>query len=165
MKDGMIQMLCKKHLIVFSIFVILIMIVCTGCGSKSPITTTDFISTMESQDFYIKDIMDQYAEYEVFTSATLAVNPTNEYQIEFYTFVDDNMAKDSYSVTKKNQIEPYEEGSSSNVSVNTDKYSKCAVTANGQYMFISRIDNTMVYIKAPDSYKDEVKKLIDKLGY
>lgn len=165
MKDNMIQTLGKNRLIMFSIFVILIAIICTGCGSKYPITTTDFISAMESQDFHIKDITDQYAEYEVFTSATLAINSTNKYQIEFYTFVDDNMAKDLYSVTKKNQIEPYEEGSSSNVSVNTDKYSKCAVTANGQYMFISRIDNTMVFVKAPKSYKDEVKKLIDKLGY
>lgn len=163
----MIKMLLnkKRYLIVVNIFTILLLMICTGCSNKSPITTTDFISTMESQDFYIKDVINQYAEYEIFTSAILAINSTNEYQIEFYTFVDDNMAKDSYNVTKKNQIEPYEEESSSNVSVNTDKYSKCAVTANGQYMFISRIDNTMLYVKAPDSYKDEIKKLIDKLGY
>lgn len=153
----------KKILIICGI--VILTFIFTACGNKTAIDVNTFISTMESQDFYIKDVTDQYAGYEVFTSATLAINPTSEYQIEFYTFVNDDMAKDSFNVTKKNQIEPYEEGSSSNVSVNTDKYSKYALTANGQYMFISRIDNTMVYVKAPDSYKDEVKKLIDKLGY
>jgi len=153
----------KKILIICGI--VILTFIFTACGNKTAIDINTFISTMESQDFYIKDVTDQYAGYEVFTSATLAINPTSEYQIEFYTFVNDDMAKDSFNVTKKNQIEPYEEGSSSNVSVNTDNYSKYAVTANGQYMFISRIDNTMVYVKAPDSYKDEVKKFIYKLGY
>jgi len=153
----------KKILIICGI--VILTFIFTACGNKTAIDINTFISTMESQDFYIKDVTDQYAGYEVFTSATLAINPTSEYQIEFYTFVNDDMAKDSFNVTKKNQIEPYEEGSSSNVSVNTDNYSKYAVTANGQYMFISRIDNTMVYVKAPDSYKDEVKKFIDELGY
>ena len=166
MKDGMIQMLCnKKHLVALSIFIILIMITCTGCGDKNSIATTDFISTMESNNYYIKDVSDQYANYEFFVDATLAVNPTNEYQIEFYAFTDEAGAKNSYDTTKQNQYDPLEDSSSSNVSVDVNNYSKCSFTTATVYFYMCRVDNTMVYVKAPASYKKEIQKIIDKLGY
>ena len=166
MKDGMIQMLDnKKYLVALSIFIILIMITCTGCGDKNSIAATDFVSTMESNNYYIKDVSDQYAKYELFVDATLAVNPTNEYQIEFYTFTNETDAKNSYDTTKQNQYDSLEDSSSSNVSVDINNYSKCSFTTTTVYFYMCRIDNTMIYVKAPVAYKDEIQKIIDKLGY
>lgn len=153
----------KKILIICGI--VILTFIFTACGNKTAINVNTFISTMESQDFYIKDVTDQYAAYEFFTDATLAVNPTNEYQIEFYTFTDEEGAKNSYDTTKQNQYDPLEDSSSSNVSVDVNNYSKCSFTTATIYFYMCRIDNTMVYVKAPASYKKEIQKIIDKLGY
>ncbi len=45
---------------------------------------------------------------------------------------------------------------------NYDIYS---LTSNGDFMYLCRIDNTLLYIDVEDIYKDEVKEIIDELDY
>ena len=44
-------------------------------------------------------------------------------------------------------------------------YNKYTLKANGQYMYLSRIDNTLLYCNVQTKYEKAAKKLIKKLGY
>ena len=33
------------------------------------------------------------------------------------------------------------------------------------YMCVSQIDNTMMYVKIPSTFKDDVKEMVDELDY
>ncbi len=44
-------------------------------------------------------------------------------------------------------------------------YSTYSLTTNGKYKYLSRIDNTLIYIDASDDYKDAIKDIIKELGY
>ena len=44
-------------------------------------------------------------------------------------------------------------------------YDVYSLTSNGDYMYLCRIDNTLLYIDVDDRYKEEVKEIIDELDY
>ena len=44
-------------------------------------------------------------------------------------------------------------------------YSTYRVSSNNEYMYVSRVENTLLYLHIPDTYKKEATTLIDKLGY
>ena len=55
--------------------------------------------------------------------------------------------------------------SSSESSSSMGNYSSYTLVSNGYYMHLCRVDNTLLYVKVSDTYKDSVKKLINELGY
>ena len=150
---------------IFIISLICIIFIFTGCNAnKAAITKENFISTMESENYYITDASDQFANYESVDSVTIASKPTGEYQIEFYVFEDEDTAIISFNVNKEN-FEQYEEYATSHSSADINNYSMYSLTITDSYKFVSRKDNTMIYIDVAKEYKDEVKEIIDKLGY
>ena len=50
-------------------------------------------------------------------------------------------------------------------SANIGNYSTYGLTSNGYYMYVSRVDNTLLYAKVSTTYKDAVKSIIKDLGY
>ena len=44
-------------------------------------------------------------------------------------------------------------------------YNLYSLTSNGDYMYLCRVDNTLLYIDVEDEYKDEVKDIVEELGY
>lgn len=67
--------------------------------------------------------------------------------------------------TNRSTFESYKGNSSSESSSSMGNYSSYTLTSNGYYMHLCRVDNTLLYVKVNDTYKDSVKKLIKELGY
>lgn len=132
--------------------------------SKNPITASEFKTTMEEEDFIIKDVTTQFSNYSYVNKAYLAISEDYTYQIEFYDLSNSDYAKNFYD----NNVEVFkkETGSGSTYSyVNFDKYSRYSQEANNKYQVISRIENTAVYVNVNSKYKDDVKDILDDIGY
>lgn len=67
--------------------------------------------------------------------------------------------------TNKSIFEAYKDNSSVETNFNGKNYSKYTLNTNGQYMLLSKIDNTVIYLKVDSENKDSINKLMKELGY
>ena len=94
--------------------------------------------------------------------ATVAKN--DGWQVEFYVLDTEQSAKGMYD-TNKTIFENYESGNNVHATVTLKNYSTYMIKSSGYYMYLSRVDNTLLYVKVDDKYEDTVKSLVKDLGY
>lgn len=135
-----------------------------GCAKKEPITSQMFSDTMTQNGYTIVDIKEQYSDIEFITEAYLAVDESESYQIEFYVLTDNDRAENMFEGNKQ-EYEQNKGSSYTGNSYNVGNHSKYTLTADGMYVLISRIDNTMIFVKSAADYKDAVNDAVDVLGY
>ncbi len=142
---------------------LLLIISSTGCFSKTVLTKESFTTVMESKGFELYDISSEYEAYGYIENVIIAKSDS-EYQLEFYVFEDEDYATTSFEKNKQN-FESLKGSLSSKAEVNAGNYSTYALTKDDAYMYLSRVDNTLLYIDIDKKYKDEVKSIVEELGY
>lgn len=150
----------KKKIILLSTF-LFVAIFLTGCGNKKAITTRDFKNITEQSGFSTIDTKDQFEENSII-EATLAYNL--DYKIEFYVLNSDASAKGMFE-HNKGIFESRKSGVSKYTSTNIGNSSTYMLQSGGYYMYLSRIDNTLLYVNVLDKYKDTIREVIKDLGY
>ena len=159
----------KKVLIIILIIIAVIVI---GVGvliaslnkEKVAITADTFKSTMEAKGYIVSDVTSQFAQYgNYITKAYVAQNGT-DYQIEFYELSNLDNATNFYNANKT-KFESQKGNASSSYNASMKNYSTYSVTTNGKYKFVSRVDNTVVYVDVDTTYQNDVKSIIKELGY
>lgn len=153
----------KKKTILFGIICLMMFAIVTGCGSKKAISTNDFKSKSEKLDYTTVNVLKQYEAYPHVKEATLAQHKDG-FQVEFYVIDDDANATSMFN-TNKEYFESLKDNLSTELSSNMNNYSTYTLTSNDYYMYLSRVDNTLLFVKVKDSYKEKVKNLIKELGY
>ena len=133
-----------------------------GKGKES-ITASEFYDEMNDEGLMVIDVTDQYASYGI-DEAYIAVESNQEYQIEFYELSSVSKAESMFESNKEYFMD---RAGSKRVtsSYGFGNYDIYSLTSNGDFMYLCRIDNTLLYIDVDDSYKDEVKEIIDELDY
>lgn len=153
----------KKRNIIFGVVCFFMLFALTGCGNKTAITTSDFKTKTEKLNYTTTDITSQYASYGYIQEATVAQS-SDGYQVEFYVLDDAGNATSMFN-TNKTTFDSYKGNSSTEISASMGNYSSYTLTSSGYYMHLCRVDNTLLYVKVNDTYKDSVKSLIKELGY
>lgn len=131
---------------------------------KDSITSSNFYTTMSQKGYTVQDANSQFSEYDYIKQAYIAANKDYSYQIEFYELLDDSYATSFYN-NNKSIFESSKGNASTETNVELKNSSKYTLLSNSKYMVISRINNTVIYVKVDDSYKDTVKDILDELGY
>lgn len=158
----------KKKVVIIAIAILAIIVAVIACifknlnKEKIPMTTESFKTTMEEKGFDIQNAKDQFAEYDYVKQVYIALN--GDYQIEFYELSDVDYAVGFFN-NNKSIFEQSKGNTSANTNVNLKNYSKYTQSSNGKYKVVSRIDNTVIFLNVDDKYKDDVKSLLDELGY
>ena len=88
----------------------------------------------------------------------------SKYQIEFYELSDDDHGSSFYETNKTN-FENKKASGALETSVNIGNYDKYTLSGGGKYQVVSRIANTAIYVDVNENYKDDVKSILDELGY
>ena len=153
----------KKRNILLGIICFVFLSILTGFGNKTAINTAQFKSIAENKGYTITDATSQYAQYGYINEATIATN-NNEWQAEFYVLSDEGNATSMYN-TNLEIFASYKGNSSSESSSSASNYTSYSLTSSGYYMHLCRIDNTLLYVKVSETYKDIVKDFIKELGY
>jgi len=151
----------KRILMVVACLIVLVGL--TGC-TKTALTTDKFKTTLEGKKFELTDTYKQHEDEGNFKEATLAKSESG-YEIEFVVLDNEDRAKNVFGVKKKEYEDLRGNVASSQVETNIGNYNSYAVTSNGLYMYVIRVDSTVLYLKAEDKYKNEIKDLIKELGY
>lgn len=162
-------MVMRKSLKIIGIILVII-IICMGSmifseanKEKTSINTNTFKNIMENKGYTIYDTTSQFEQYGNYMLSSCLVK-NNNYQIEFYELSNTENAIDMYN-TNKSKFEAQKSNMSTSTTTNMKNYSTYALTTNGQYKYISRIDNTLIYINVDENYKDSVQEIIKELGY
>lgn len=159
----------KKALIVLLIIAVIIILAVGGLFfylniEKEPITVDEFKSIMESKKYELIDVSAQFAEYDFVKEAYLALDKDADYQIEFYELSDEENTIAFYNNNKKS-FENSKSGNSVETTLNGKNYSRYVLSSDGEYMLLSRIDNTMIYVCEDLELKDTIDNVLDELGY
>lgn len=130
---------------------------------KESISASQFYDLMSSKGYQLQYI-NIPAGIDYISEAYMATNTQKGYQIEFYEFTDQDYAAYSFN-TNVEQLESSEGNVSGSSIVSLKNYSKYTSSTNGKFSVVSQINNTMLYLSVEDTYKNEVKDLLDELGY
>ena len=150
----------KIILLIIYFFVIFTL---SACNSKKTINTEEFNSKVSQMGYQVVDVTNQYTSNNNIKSAVSA--KANEgYSILFFVFDDDVSATSMFN-SNKNSFESYRSKVDYENSISFVNYSSYALTSSGYYMYTCRIDNTLIYVKAPDTYKENIKKLVKSIDY
>lgn len=132
---------------------------------KTVISASKFEEIMEENQFTVIDSKYQFENYEYVEEARIAIENDANYQIEFYV-IDSDKAEDFYNSNKEifeNEISNKSSKSTQSMTFKNGKFYKAETS--DKFIYLSRVENTIVYIHADSEYKDNINKMIEKLGY
>ena len=150
----------RNNILLFLAICVFSLFFASGCGNKTALTAEQFKSISEKAGYKVEDVKD--FQLKDVQSVTLARG--NGYQVEFYQTNDKSAAVYLYNINR-DVFEKSKGNMSSESSVEVANYAKYTLSSNGDYMVASQIDNTFVYAKVKDEYKDKVKNLLKELKY
>ncbi len=148
---------------VFAVCMVLVLML-TGCKSKTAITTDTFKTTMSEQGFTVVDSKDQYAEFDHILESYIAIDSTQSYQIEFLKISDETAARAMYE-NNKAKFEEQHKSASLHTAVSVGNHSEFRMLADGEYILFSQISDTLLFAQTTEDYKDAVNDIADALGY
>lgn len=162
----------KIILIVVAIIIIIALIVVgaiVGVSTllnreKDSITAEQFRSTMEQKNYIVEDATYQFSQYDYVTQVYLVADSSYSYQIEFY-----ELSNESNAIGFYNSNASIFQSRKGNAAVETNEsgknFSKYTLLSGGNYMVVSRINNTVIYVDVTSEYEDTVKDILDEIGY
>ena len=98
-----------------------------------------------------------------FKNTGFAIDEEDGFQIEFYVMANSNDARQLFQ-RMKTDLETLNSTSYSKTESRAN-YAKYSATTEKQFLYATRIDNTVLYVNEEVENKDEVKKFIEKIGY
>lgn len=155
----------KIRRVLLSISLFVGVLILTGCTNRKPITSNDFYNRMKTQNFVLTDVTEQYSEYPHMKKVYVAQSPNLEYQIEFCEISDNAKAKEVYESNKKTFETSLGNVVKAKLDYNNKNVQKFRAVSAGHFMALTRIDNTVVYVRVPETYYKTVSKILKNLGY
>ena len=145
------------------LLVVLISVLVVGCSvSKQKITTTQFIEFAAENEYEILDKTKALKDPKI--KKVILAKKNNECQIEFYKLksITDAiyMFNDNKNIFKTNNNK-----TSTYTYTNLSNYSLYSLTNESYYMYLCRVDDTLLYVKAPLEYKEEIEEFTKLIGY
>lgn len=159
----------KKVIIIVAVVVLIVALVIGGVffmltRQKTAVTIEGFKTVAEEKGYTVGDIQNQFSEYEYIEKAQVAVSKDYNYLIEFYVIDSEENAKAFYN-NNKVTLEAMKQENSIDTTTSINNYDIYTLKAGGKYMYIARVDNTIVYANVSDSVENNIKEFMKALGY
>lgn len=151
--------------IVITVIIVLIAVVFLFLNkAKKSISVTDFKNKMEAKNYIVEDLSSEFNGYENINSVYIAVSSDNDKQFEFATM---NSESDAESLFNENKdlLQSEKTDSAIETSENGKNYDKYDLITDDNYIVVSRIDNTMIYVDTSSENKEIIQLILKELGY
>ncbi|MBQ7781890.1 MAG: hypothetical protein IJ405_07705 [Lachnospiraceae bacterium] len=152
----------RLHKITTLVMMVIMLVGLTACTKKTAISVNEFNDIMESKGCTIVDATGQLVP-ESIPAISLALS--DEWQIEFYEFVDNDTAAAVFQENKIIFERAADSGASAEITKNIMNYSYYSASTSSTFYMLAQIDNTMLYVEADVAYKDEIVEIVKELGY
>ena len=162
----------KKGIIIAIVLIVLIPTILVGIGliayntlmkEKTPISAITFNTKMQEKGYITTETTNQFVQYGNYMKKSYVAQKTG-YQIEFYELSSEENAIGMYN-TNKTKFESQKSNSSAHSTISMNNYATYSLTTNGKYKYLSRINNTLIYVDVDESYKEVVKEIMKEIGY
>ena len=149
------------------VFLIIISVLCifclTGCGKKK-VSVEEFLSVTGKYGYIPSDVTSEAQKGNPKIVQSISLVSNNGIEIQFHVLEDMNSTLNKYTVTQRN-VESYRiEGYLFSTDATTN-YESYALNTKDNYYYVSRVDETLLYIKGNYKDKDEIVKFIEEIGY
>lgn len=151
----------KNKSVLLGIIIFVLVILLAGCGFYNLLKPEDFESHFKALGYSISD--KEEAEYES-KSYLVASKDDVPYQILYYEFDTEVNAKKVYEKYKKN-IANYITSDSKNKETKKAVSTKIVAVSDNEYIVISRVKNTLIFINATNDYSNEINSFLDEIKY
>lgn len=147
----------KKILIILTMICALFMF--SACGNKDVLSDSKMVSKLQEEGFNVNDITSSMED-----SSIKVVRTANngKYQFEYYIFKSEENAKNAY----KNNSDLFKENKDFKGSEkHGDNYDEYVQETDDYYNKVVRVDKTLVYVSVNIDYKNNINKVLNKLGF
>lgn len=152
-----------KKKILLLVICLLTLFTLTGCAKKNVITTNEFKTIAENYG-YTTEKPQQNNDYDNINETIIASKPSG-IQVKFYILKSSSDAETMFNDNKKFFKTLKSNNSVTESSITISNYLSYSLTSNNKYMYLCKVENTLLYVDVEETYKNEVKDFIKALGY
>ena len=158
----------KSVMIIIAIVVILLVIggilFFMLSPKKKAVTEEQFVEIAKEKGYNIGEVQKDTLNNAAITSAKIAVSSDYRYLVEFYILNSHeatshffNECKSNFESNKVNGAIPIEESGK--------EYEKYTLKSDGKYMYLARVNNTIIQLNVNEQDEKAVTEFINALGY
>ncbi len=147
--------------VILGIIMIVVISLATGCKFYNLLETQDFKEHFGALGYTISDGEETEFKAESYLVASKEDIP---YKIEYYEFAEEVDAKKAYKDYYDN-IGNYITTDSKNQETTGAVFSKTVAVSDNEYIIISRVKNTLIFIATTKDYQKEVDTLLEDIKY
>lgn len=158
----------KSVMIIIAIVVILLVIggilFFMLSPKKKAVTEEQFVEIAKEKGYNIGEVQKDTLNNAAITSAKIAVSSDYRYLVEFYILNSHeatshffNECKSNFESNKVNGAIPTEESGK--------EYEKYTLKSDGKYMYLARVNNTIIQLNVNEQDEKAVTEFINALGY
>ena len=151
----------NKSILIGFLGVIVICAITTGCIFYNLLDSKEFKSHFEDLGYSITT--NEEPKYTADTSYVATKDGSN-YDIEYYEFDTEVNAKKAYQNYKEN-ISDYITSKAENTETTGAVFSKIITVSDNEYIIISRVKNTLIFIAGTNDVKEEIDDLLTEIKY
>ncbi len=151
----------SKKSILLGLLIIVVVIIATGCVFYNALDPEDFKKHLGALGYTINTELEPKYESKTYLVAEKTDVP---YKVEYYSFDDDINAKKVYT-KYKDSIGDYITTDSKNNESSNNVFSRTIAVSDNEYIVISRVRNTVIFISGTNDYAEEIDKLIEDIKY
>ena len=151
----------NKSIILGIIIIAIVCIVTTGCMFYNVLDKEEFNKHFNDLGYTISDKEEAKYETDTYLVATKSDVP---FKIEYYEFKNDVEAKKVYK-KYKDSIVDYITTDSKNQETKGAVFTKTVAVSTDEYIVISQVKNTLIFIAGTNEYKDTIDTLLKDIKY
>jgi len=151
----------NKSVILGILIIVVVSLMTTGCGFYNLLETQEFKEHFGALGYTTTDSEEGKYESKTYVVATKEDMP---FKIEYYEFENDVEAKKVYKKFKDSIVD-YITTDSKNLETTGAVFSKTVAESENEYIVMSRVKNTLIFIAGTVEFKEEIDTLLEDIKY
>lgn len=151
----------KNKSVLLGIIIVVVVAFATGCGFYNLVEAQEFKDHFGALGYTISENEEPKYETDTYIVASKTDVP---YKIEYYEFAEEIEAKKIY-VKYKDSIADYITSDSQNQETTGAFFAKTVAVSDNEYIIISRVKNTLIFIAGTKDYTNEIDQLLEDIKY
>jgi hypothetical protein len=152
----------NKKSILLGVILLVAVFLTTGCIFYNVLDKDDFKDHFTALGYTVTDT--EVPKYDTGKTYLVATKEDVPYKVEYYEFDTEVNAKKVYEKYKKAIVE-YITSDSKDQEVKGAVFSKTTSNSEKEYIVISRVKNTLIFIASTQDYKTEINNFLDEIKY
>lgn len=162
-----VALIALLAVILIAISAIVIVFMLSIFSGKEPISAQSFESTAVSSGYTVQIDNNFGKKYDSINNAFIASDVEDDYQIAYLIADSKDGAKEIFQSFKSDleNIKDENKGYNHSSEASSSKYEKYELTTKDHFLYIARIENTIILVNAGIEDKAEAESFIKEIGY